>query len=152
MTGIEAIGIVVTAILVPFAVQLIKTQAITGAKAQWLAIGVSIVAGIATGLAAGIPATPAAWVTCILAAIGAVQVAYSTFKKVGVTNKILDALLAVNYKIEDVSPDMSDDELRDHAVGAVDNVKGVATEDEVAKAIAEVGAERAISDEDRRGE
>lgn len=121
MTGIEAIGIVVTAILVPFAVQLIKTQAITGAKAQWLAIGVSIVAGIATALAAGIPATPAAWVTCILAAIGAVQVAYSAFKSVGITSKALDALMAINYKVEDTPEDIKRNQsMTDHAEEAQD--------------------------------
>lgn len=101
MSGIEAIGLIITAVIVPYVVQLIKTKAITGTRAQWLAIGVSIVAGIVTGLAAGIPSTPTAWVTCILAAIGAVQIAYSAFKSVGVTSNALDALMAVNNKVED---------------------------------------------------
>lgn len=101
MSGIEAIGLIITAIIVPYVVQLIKTKTITGTRAQWLAIGVSIIAGVVTGLAAGIPSTPTAWVTCILAAIGAVQLAYSAFKSVGVTSKALDALMAINYKVED---------------------------------------------------
>lgn len=95
MTGIEAIALIITALVVPYVVQLIKTEAMTGNAARWLAIGVSVAAGIACALVGGIPATPLELVTCIITAIGAVQVAYAAFKSVGVTSNWLEALLAL---------------------------------------------------------
>lgn len=106
MTWIELIAIIITAIVVPYVVQLIKTNTITGKKAQWLAIGISLVAGIVTALISGIPDTPTAWIMCIIAAIGAVQLAYTAFKSVGITSGWLDALGAINYKVED-TPEMA---------------------------------------------
>lgn len=47
---------------------------------------------------------------------------------------------------------MNEEEIKKQAIGTVDAVKGEATEDEIAAAIAEIETERAISDEDRRGE
>ena len=95
MTGIEAIAIIVTALVVPYVVQIIKTEAMTGNVARWLAIGVSLVAGVVCALVGGVPATPIEWVTCIVTAIGAVQLAYAAFKSVGITSKWLDALQAL---------------------------------------------------------
>lgn len=95
MTGIEAIALIVTALVVPYVVQLIKTEAMTGNAARWLAIGVSLVAGVVCALVGGIPTTPLEWVTCIVTAIGAVQIAYAAFKSVGVTSNWLEALLAL---------------------------------------------------------
>lgn len=46
-------------------------------------------------LVGGIPTTPIEWVTCIVTAIGAVQIAYAAFKSVGVTSKWLDSLQAL---------------------------------------------------------
>lgn len=96
MTGLEAISLIVVSLIVPFGVQLIKHEAISGRKAQWIAIGISIVAGLVCGLVGGIPTTPAAWVTCIFAAIGGVQLAYAAYKSVGITSKWLDALSDVS--------------------------------------------------------
>ena len=95
MTGIEAIAIIVTALVVPYVVQIIKTNAMTGNAARWLAIGVSLLAGVVCALVGGIPTTPLEWVTCIGTAIGVVQIAYAAFKSVGVTSKWLDALQAL---------------------------------------------------------
>lgn len=95
MTIMEAIALVVTALVVPYVVALIRNEAITGSRARWLAIGVSVLAGIVVGFVGGIPATPGAWITCIMAAIGAVQAAYTLFKSVGVTSRWLDALMAL---------------------------------------------------------
>lgn len=47
---------------------------------------------------------------------------------------------------------MDDEAIREAAIGAVENIKGTATPEEIEAAIAQIGAERAISDEDRRGE
>lgn len=101
MTGIEAIALLVTALVVPYVVALIKNQTLTGNKARWIAIGVSVAAGLVTAFVSGIPATPLAWITCILAAVGAVQLAYSAFKSVGVTCGWLEALNAIGKDADD---------------------------------------------------
>ena len=95
MTIMEAVAFIVTALVVPYVVALIRGGGITGSKARWLAIGASVLAGFAVGFVGGIPATPGAWITCIMAAIGAVQAAYTLFKSVGITNRWLDALMAL---------------------------------------------------------
>lgn len=96
MTIMEAIALIVTALVVPYVVQLIKQQAITGNGARWLAIGVAILAGICAGFVGGVPETAAGWITCIFAAIGGVQVAYAAYKSVGITSKWLDALASIS--------------------------------------------------------
>lgn len=95
MSTIQAIATLVSALLIPWLVQLIKTKTMSSEVARWVALAVSLVAGVLTGLAAGIPATAGDWVTCVLAVVGGIQVAYSAFKAVGVTNAWLDALLNI---------------------------------------------------------
>ena len=92
MTTIQLIATLISAVIVPYIVQAIKTHALSGNIARFISIGVSLLAGLATGFISGIPADPASWLTCIFAVIGGVQVAYSSFKAVGVTSKWLDAL------------------------------------------------------------
>lgn len=101
MTIMEAIALVVTALVVPYVVALVRNGAVTGSRARWLAIGVSVIAGIVAGFVGGIPETAGAWVTCIMAAIGGVQVAYTAFRSIGVTSKWLNALMEVGAK-EDI--------------------------------------------------
>lgn len=101
MTGIEAIALLVTALVVPYVVALIKNQTLTGNKARWIAIGVSVAAGLVTAFVSGIPATPLAWISCILAAVGAVQLAYSAFKSVGITCGWLEALNTIGKDADD---------------------------------------------------
>lgn len=50
-----------------------------------------------------------------------------------------------------MSDNMTDEQIVAAAVGAVDNIKGEATEEEIAAALAEIAAERAGAD-DRSGE
>ena len=95
MTIMQALAAVVLSIAVPFAVQLIKTKAMTGKAARVLALACSLLAGIVTGFVGGVPADPGAWVTCAFAVVGGVQAAYTLFKSVGFTSKWLDALLGV---------------------------------------------------------
>lgn len=95
MTEIQAIAAVVLSVAVPFVVQAIKTEAITGTAARVIALAASVVAGVVTALVGGVPADPAGWVTCIFALVGGVQTAYTLFKGVGITSKWLDALLAL---------------------------------------------------------
>ena len=95
MTEMQAIAAIVLSFAVPFAVQLIKTEAMTGKAARILALGCSLLAGVVTGFVGGVPADPGAWVTCAFAVVGGVQAAYTLFKSVGITSKWLDALLGV---------------------------------------------------------
>ncbi len=95
MTIVQAGAAIVLSLIVPFAVQLIKTQAMEGKAARLLALACSLLAGIVTGLVGGVPSDPGAWVTCAFAVVGGVQAAYTLFKGVGFTSKWLDALLGV---------------------------------------------------------
>lgn len=95
MTIMQAGAAIVLSLVVPFAVQLIKTEAMTGTAARVLALACSLLAGVVTGLVGGVPADPGAWVTCAFAVAGGVQAAYTLFKSVGITSKWLDALLGV---------------------------------------------------------
>lgn len=95
MTIMQAIAAITLSIIVPFAVQLIKTEAMTGKAARALAFGISVGAGIVTGFVGGLPADPGAWMACAFAVVGGVQAAYTLFRAVGVTSKIMDALLGV---------------------------------------------------------
>ncbi|WP_114513481.1 hypothetical protein [Eggerthella lenta] len=96
MTIMQALAAVVLSIAVPWAVQLIKTEAMTGTAARVLALACSLLAGVVTGFVGGVPADPGAWVTCAAAVVGGVQAAYTLFKSVGITSKWLDALLGVS--------------------------------------------------------
>lgn len=95
MNEIQAGLTVCTVLVVPYIVQAIKSKAMTGNMARWIAIAVSALCGVLTAMAGGMPSEPAAWVTSIFACVGGVQVAYAAFKTVGVTDKWLDALLAL---------------------------------------------------------
>lgn len=101
MTDIQAGLTVLTVLVVPYIVQAIKTKAMTGNVARWTAIAVSALFGALTAMANGIPTDPGAWVTAIFACVGGVQVAYAAFKAVGVTDKWLDALLAMGAPKKD---------------------------------------------------
>lgn len=96
MTVIEAVAAIVAVVVIPFLVNAIKTKAMTGDVARWVAMIVSVIGGIIVGLIGGMPTTPEAWLTTVFAIVGGVQFAYSAFKSVGVTNAWLEALLNVN--------------------------------------------------------
>lgn len=95
MTIMEEAALVVTALVVPYVVALIRNEAITGNRARWLAVGVSALAGIVAAFVGGIPTSPADVVACVFAAVGGTQVAYTAFRSVGVTSKWLTALMEV---------------------------------------------------------
>ena len=96
MTVIEVVAAIVAVVIIPFLVNAIKTKAMTGSVARWVAIIVSVIGGIIVGLIGGVPTTPEAWLTTVFAIVGGVQFAYSAFKSVGITNAWLEALLNVN--------------------------------------------------------
>lgn len=98
MTIMEAIALVVTALVVPYVVALIRNEAITGSRARWLAIGVSVLAGIVAAFVGGVPTSPAEVIECVFAAVGGVQVTYTAFRSIGVTSKWLDALMEIGTK------------------------------------------------------
>ena len=95
MNEVQAGLTVLTVLVVPYIVQAIKSKAMGGNTARWLAIAVSALCGALTAMAGGMPTDASAWVTSIFACVGGVQVAYASFKTVGVTDKWLDALLAL---------------------------------------------------------
>lgn len=95
MTMVQAIAALIAALVIPFVVQLIKTDAMRGNVARWVSLVVSLVAGIVAGMAGGMPDSPEMLVTCVFATVGGIQTAYAAFKAVGVTSKVFDALLAV---------------------------------------------------------
>ena len=95
MTIEQAIAAVVSAVIIPFLVQAIKTHAMSGNTARIVSITVSIVAGVVTGFVGGLPASPGEAVTVVFAVIGGVQTAYAAFKSVGITSTWLDALLNI---------------------------------------------------------
>lgn len=104
MTFYMFISILVVSLILPFAVQLIKHGAITGKAAAWVAIILSVFAGVAVGLANGLPVDMhdwAAWLIIIFAAIGGTQSAYTAFKSVGFTSKWLDALSEIDTEQND---------------------------------------------------
>lgn len=96
MTAIEVVAAIVAVVIIPFLVNAIKTKAMTGSVARWVAMIVSVIGGIIVGLIGGVPTTPEAWLTTVFAIVGGVQFAYSAFKSVGITNAWLEALLNVN--------------------------------------------------------
>lgn len=95
MTGMEAAGVAVSAVVVPYVVALVKGEAIKGKAALVVAVATSLLAGVVVGFVAGIPSTPEAWLNCLLATVCATQAVYALFEQVGVTNKWLAALSAV---------------------------------------------------------
>lgn len=95
MTATQALAAIVVSAIIPFIVQAIKTEAISGNAARWLALAASVASGVLVALVDGVPEDPESMVTCVFAMIGGIQAAYTLFKGVGVTSKWLDALLAM---------------------------------------------------------
>jgi hypothetical protein len=92
---IQAASTVLLVLVVPFAIQAIKTKAMSANASRVVALVLSLTAGAIGGFINGIPETPALWVTVIFAIVGGIQTAYAAFKAVGITNKWLDALLEI---------------------------------------------------------
>lgn len=88
---IQPVAALVLAVVIPFAVNLCTTATLSGSAKRWTALGVSLLAGAATGFVVGCP-TPETLVTFSLSVVGGVQAAYTMFKSVGVTNNVLEAL------------------------------------------------------------
>lgn len=124
MTGIEALGIAISSVVVPYIVALVKGEAITGKAALVVAVAVSLLAGGVVGFAAGIPSTPEAWVMCLLAAVCATQAVYALFKQVGVTNKWMDALSAIHKDSDAVEAVRKNQAMADKAEEAIRKFNG----------------------------
>lgn len=96
MSVMQSATTIVTSVVMPSIIQAIKSGAMGSNEARWVAIAMSAVCGVLAAMADGMPGDPSAWVSSILACVGGVQVAYSAFKSVGVTDRWLDALLAAD--------------------------------------------------------
>ena len=88
---ITPIATLIICVVMPYIVNLCKKTQWGKNVKRWLAIGVSLLVGVATGIISGIP-TPETFVTWVLAVIGGTQIAYSAFKSIGVTSTWLEAL------------------------------------------------------------
>lgn len=102
---LPAIGVVITSLIIPFAVQLCATCNWSGNAKRWIALVFSIIAGVATALVTGTP-TPESLAVWCFAIIGGVQTAYTAFKSVGVTCGWLDALLNVGNTASEEKVDL----------------------------------------------
>lgn len=94
MEWVSGIATLIIVVLLPFFVNLCTTDAVSSNAKRWIVIIVSILVGLATGITVGLP-TPETIVTWVLAVIGGVQLAYSAFKAIGLTNGWLEALQGV---------------------------------------------------------
>ena len=99
MEWITPIATLIIVVVLPYVVNLCKKASWSTNAKRWIAIVLSLVVGIATGLLAGLP-TAETFVTWVLAVIGGTQIAYSAFKSIGVTSNWLDALEGVGVKDE----------------------------------------------------
>ena len=90
----QAIAAIVLSFAVPFAVQLIKTEAMTGKRAHPGA-GLLAPGGRRDRLRGRRARRPGRMGHVRLRVVGGVQAAYTLFKSVGITSKWLDALLGV---------------------------------------------------------
>ena len=96
---ITPIATLVICVIMPYVVNLCKKSQWDKNVKRWLAIGVSLLVGVATGVISGIP-TPETFVTWVLAVSVGTQDAYSAFKTIGVTSGWLDALEGIGSKPE----------------------------------------------------
>lgn len=96
---ITPIATLIICVVLPYVVNLCKKAQWDKNVKRWLAIGLSLLVGVATGIISGIP-TPETLVTWVLAVIGGTQVAYSAFKTIGVTSNWLDALEGIGSNTE----------------------------------------------------
>lgn len=94
MEFVVPVATLIVVVVLPFFVNLCTTETISSNIKRWIVIVVSLLVGIATGVLSGFP-TPETLVTWALACIGGVQVAYSAFKAIGLTNTWLEALQGV---------------------------------------------------------
>lgn len=100
MEWIVPTATVIIAIIVPFVVNLLKKSEWNANVKRWIAILVSLIAGVATAVISGMP-TPETMVTWTLAVVGGVQIAYSAFKQIGITSNWLDALEGIGSNSEE---------------------------------------------------
>lgn len=97
MEWIAPVATLIIVVVLPYVVNLCKKATWSTNAKRWIAIVLSLLVGIATGLLAGLP-TAETFVTWVLAVIGGTQIAYSAFKSIGITSNWLDALEGVGNK------------------------------------------------------
>lgn len=93
------VATLIVIVVIPYVVNLCKQPTWDANVKRWLAIGLSLIGGVAIALISGVP-TPETLVTWVLAVVGGVQISYSAFKAIGVTSGWLDALEGVGTKTD----------------------------------------------------
>ena len=91
MSWTVAIAGLVSAVVLPFVIALIKRNQWSENVKRWIAVVVTVLVGIATGILFGVP-TPETLAVFVVAVYGAMNAAYALFKSIGVTVNWLDAL------------------------------------------------------------
>ena len=81
---IPPIATLIVCVVLPYVVNLCKKAEWSTNVKRWLAIGLSLIVGEATGIISVTP-TPEILETWVLAVIGDTQIAYSAFNSIGVT-------------------------------------------------------------------
>lgn len=99
MEWIVPVSTLIVVVVLPFLVNLCTTEEISSNAKRWIVIVCSLAVGIATGLISGLP-TAETLVTWVLAVIGGVQLAYSAFKAIGLTNGWLEALQGIGTSVD----------------------------------------------------
>lgn len=99
MEWIVPIASIIVCVVLPYVVNLVKQANWPTNTKRWIAICMSVVAGLAAGLIAGAP-TPETLLTWVFGIVGGTQVAYTAFESVGVTSGWLDALEGIGPKTE----------------------------------------------------
>ena len=97
MEWVGPIATLIIVVVLPYVVNLCKKAEWNANIKRWIAIGLSLIVGVATGVLSGVP-TPETLLTWVLAVIGGTQVAYAAFKSIGITSSWLDALEGVGSK------------------------------------------------------
>lgn len=89
---------VILVVVLPYIVNLMKNDYWSANTKRWVAIAVSVIVGVATGLISGLP-TNETLLMWVLAVIGGTQTAYAMFKAIGVTSGWLDALEGIGNNV-----------------------------------------------------
>jgi len=80
-------------LILPFVANWLADCKATGAQRGWIAAVISVLVGVAAPLAAGIHLTPANLSVFTAAVFAGATTAYHIFKRIGITNRWLDAAL-----------------------------------------------------------
>jgi drug/metabolite transporter (DMT)-like permease len=99
---IIVLAYIVECVILPIIISLIVREHWSANAKRWTAIVVTMLCGVITALALWVtntqtaaPLTPELILTYVFALIGGMKFAYDSFKSIGITSKMLDALTGI---------------------------------------------------------